>query len=143
MIKYSLECIKNHRFEAWFANSAAYEKQATAGQLCCPICSARRVKKALMAPNIVSGNREKSPAGPTSSEAVSSEALNALRKLKKFVQDNSEYVGPRFTKEALKIHHKETTPRNIYGEASDQDAKELHEQGVELYPIPLLPEDHN
>ena len=142
MIKYSLQCIENHGFEAWFANSEAYDKQATAGQLCCPICGARHVKKALMAPNIVSGKREQSPVQPTS-ESFSSEALNALRNLKKYVQENSEYVGPRFTEEALKIHHKEATPRNIHGEASDQDAKDLHEQGVEFYPIPLLPEDHN
>ena len=32
---------------------------------------------------------------------------------------------------------------SVYGEASPQDAKELHEEGIEFHPLPVLPEERN
>lgn len=143
MIKYSLKCAEKHEFEAWFASLSAYEEQAGTEQICCPICGTTQVKKALMAPNIVSRSGHESMAKPAGNEAPHREALQLMRKLKKFVEQNSEYVGPRFAKEALKIHHEETEARSIYGEASESEADLLRDEGVEFYPLPLLPEDHN
>ena len=66
-----------------------------------------------------------------------------VRKLREHVAQNSEYVGPRFAEEARKIHHEEAESRGIYGEASEPDVKLLKEEGVEFYPLPSLPEEHN
>ena len=66
-----------------------------------------------------------------------------MRKLREHVTQNAEYVGPRFADEALKIHHEESEARGIYGEASETEAKLLREEGIEFYPLPVLPEDHN
>lgn len=66
-----------------------------------------------------------------------------IRKLRDHVEQNSEYVGPRFADEARKIHHEETEPRGIYGEATLQDAQDLKDEGIEVQPLPLLPEERN
>jgi hypothetical protein len=143
MIKYSLKCANAHEFEAWFANSSAYDRQSAARQVLCPHCGSEQVEKALMAPNILaSQQKDKAPASaePTAAQL---EALALLRKLREHVQENSEYVGPRFAEEALKIHHDEVEARSIYGEASEPEVKVLRDEGVEFYPLPVLPEDQN
>jgi hypothetical protein len=56
--------------------------------------------------------------------------------LRKYVQENADYVGPKFPEEARKIHYGETEERQIYGEASLKDAKELIEEGIDVAPLP-------
>jgi hypothetical protein len=141
MIKYSLRCSQGDEFEAWFSNSAAYETQAAAKQILCPNCGTDRVEKALMAPNVVSGRSKHTQ--PESAPNSQAEIVAMVRKLREHVAQNSEYVGPRFAEEARKIHHEEAEARGIHGEASDQDVKLLKEEGVEFYPLPALPEEHN
>jgi hypothetical protein len=50
--------------------------------------------------------------------------------------------GDKFAEEARKIHYGEQDPRNIYGETSDEQAEELHEEGVTFSRIPWAPR-HN
>ena len=59
------------------------------------------------------------------------------------IEAKSEYVGPRFPEEARKIHYEETPARGIYGEATREEAKALSEEGIEFFPLPILPEDQN
>lgn len=143
MIKYLLKCAEDHEFQAWFANSSAYEKLARSGQIHCPTCGGQKVEKALMAPSIVSGAQRETIAKPAQTDTRQHEALQLMRKLKTFVERNSEYVGPRFAEEALKIHHEEAEARSIYGEASKGEVDDLREEGVEFYSLPTVPEDHN
>ena len=56
--------------------------------------------------------------------------------LRKYVEENAEYVGRKFPEEARKIHYGETEERPIYGEASIEEAKELIEEGVDVAPLP-------
>src|SRR5436190_480237 len=49
-------------------------------------------------------------------------------------------MAPRL---ARKMHYGEVEHRSIYGEASPKDAKELHDEGIEFHPLPVLPEDRN
>lgn len=148
MIKYSLQCDKEHGFEAWFSNSAAYEAQAEQRLISCPSCGSDRVEKALMAPNIVrksSAQQKPASAAPQAQEPLPPppEVVEILRKVRKLVTDNAEYVGPRFADEARKIHHEEVESRGIYGEATADEAKLLQEEGIDFLPLPILPEDHN
>ncbi|MGG9999604.1 DUF1178 family protein [Pseudovibrio ascidiaceicola] len=71
------------------------------------------------------------------------ELVEALREFRKQVVTNSEYVGDKFAEEARKIHYGETEERGIYGETTPDDAQELLEEGIELMPLPVLPEDRN
>ncbi|HSR79985.1 MAG TPA: DUF1178 family protein [Hyphomicrobiaceae bacterium] len=157
MILYKLQCKKGHEFEAWFASSDVFDRQKEKGQLACPSCGTKSVSKALMAPNVAPRSRRRaapekqqpagSPAGSPKPEtqrvAAHSELVTALRKLRAEIEAKSEYVGPRFSEEARKIHYEEAPARGIHGEATAEEAKALREEGIEFYPLPILPEDQN
>ncbi len=71
--------------------------------------------------------------------AKAAEAMRALHGLRRKVEDNFDYVGPQFAEEARKIHYGESDAHNIYGETSDQEAKELRDEGVAFTRIPWAP----
>ncbi len=56
--------------------------------------------------------------------------------MRKYVEENADYVGPKFPEEARKIHYGESEERHIYGEATLKEAKELIEEGVDIAPLP-------
>jgi len=157
MIRYDLICDKGHDFDGWFSDSAAYDEQAKRGLVTCVHCGSVKIEKRLMAPGIpVKGNRKKE--GPTRPAAAATAAqpvlagafdprqeklLQMMREMRKAVEENAEYVGNRFAEEARKIHYEESDKRGIYGETTAQDAKELIEEGIEIHPLPVLPEDGN
>lgn len=167
MIRYRLACAKGHEFEGWFASSEAFDKQAKRKLVTCPHCGSAKVGKALMAPSVVTSERkrarrvpepESAPAVPTPAAAAGPppatdrqlvatgeqrEMLQRLKRMRDEVLARSEYVGPRFAEEARRIHGKETAARGIHGEASLADVEALHEDGIEVYPVPVLPDDHN
>ncbi len=133
MIVYNLSCKNGHEFEGWFAGSAAFDDQAGAGKLVCPICNTRKVEKAPMAPALSGAvGKEKSAPGP--------EDIRKMRQfmtgLRKHIVDNAENVGPNFPEEARKIHYGEIEERPIYGEATLEEARELAEEGVDVAPLP-------
>lgn len=131
MIVYNLRCGSSHDFEGWFRNSEAFDTQVSEGKLVCPVCGATDVAKAPMAPSI-SGTKRTATSAP--------QQLRQMRQfmtgLRKYVQENADYVGPKFPEEARKIHYGETEERQIYGEASLKDAKELLEEGIDVAPLP-------
>lgn len=158
MIRYRLKCDRRHEFEGWFANSAAFDRQAKRGHVTCPRCGSPKVQKALMAPSIAKSSTrkrvqkapEQSPAagqGPAPMEthrlAAHGELAAAMRKLRAEIEAKSEYVGPRFPEEARKIHYEEVPARGIHGEATREEAQALSEEGIEFFPLPILPEDRN
>jgi hypothetical protein len=130
VIVYNLRCRNAHEFEGWFRDSSAFDEQSKGGKLLCPVCDSRKVEKAIMAP-AVSGAKK---------SAVTADEKKKMRQfmtgLRKYVQDNADYVGPKFAEEARKIHYGEAEERHIYGEASLEEAKELVEEGVDVAPLP-------
>ena len=130
MIVYNLRCRNAHEFEGWFKDSAAFDTQAKGGKVVCPVCNSKKVEKAIMAP-AVSGAKKSSL-----TEAETKQMRQFMTGLRKYVQDNADYVGPNFAEEARKIHYGETEHRHIYGEASLEEAKELVEEGVDVAPLP-------
>jgi hypothetical protein len=159
VIRYSLTCEKGHLFESWFASSAAYDKQVKRALVTCPVCDSAKVEKAIMAPRLV-GSRKGRPAAEPPQEPsrkpapeaaapvamVSPQELELRRKLKELREHlvkNADYVGKRFPEEARKMHYGEIEHRSIYGEASPDDAKSLHEEGIEFHPLPVLPDERN
>jgi hypothetical protein len=146
VINYSLACAKGHQFEGWFKDSAAYDSQESGGTLACPMCGDAHVRKAIMAPSVMT-SVTKAKGTATSASPLSSADSQKLRKFvagyRKFVQDNADYVGPRFPEEARKIHYGETEERPIYGESSIAEARELIEEGIEIALVPPDPGDLN
>ena len=143
MIRYSLACRSGHDFEAWFANSDAYEKQQAKGSIACPVCGSTSVDKGLMAPAVATSRKKDSMRLAANVPDQQKEFLAAVRKLRDHLTENADYVGPKFAEEARKIHYNETEKRGIYGEASSEEARALSEEGIEFHPLPTLPEEHN
>ena len=165
MIRYSLICDRKHDFEIWFKNSADYDKQSKRGLVTCPSCGSEKVEKALMAPSLGRGARkgagapmpEAAPETPAPDIASSAENKTPvamvspqerefrakLKELRDHLTKNADNVGAEFPEEARKMHYGETEHRSIFGEASPQEAKELLEEGVEVHPLPVLPDERN
>ena len=130
MILFDLQCAKSHAFEGWFKTGDAFDKQAKAGRVECPVCGNTKVKKALSAPALLKGGTG------SKSEAIAIKMREAMTELRKQVESNADYVGEKFPEEARRIHYGETEERAIYGEASPDEAKELNDEGIEIVAIP-------
>ena len=158
MIRYSLRCEQSHAFESWFQSSSAYDQQVKRKLVTCPVCGSAKVEKAIMAPRIVSKKgRDKAPAPveaaapaetpaaePTSLMMAQERELRAkIKELRDHIVKNADNVGERFPNEARKMHYGDIEHRPIYGEASPEEAKALIDEGVEVAPLPVLPEDRN
>ena len=134
MIAYALRCHKGHEFDGWFRDSAAFDQQCRGGHLSCPSCNSVRIEKAIMAP-AVSGTKNR-----TETAAQMRQFATGLRK---YVQENADYVGPKFAEEARRIHYGETPERHIYGEATAEEAHELIEEGLDVAALPPDPDSAN
>jgi hypothetical protein len=160
MIRYHLRCERGHTFESWFQSSAVYESQEKRKLVNCPACGSAKVERAIMAPQIVSkkGRNDATPA-PVAPAAAATEVtapgstpllmaqereLRAkLKELRDHIVKNADNVGERFPNEARKMHYGDIEHRPIYGEASPEEARSLIEEGVEVSPLPVLPDDRN
>ena len=157
MIRYTLACERQHSFESWFQNSAAYDKQAKRGLVTCPVCNSSKVEKAIMAPRLGRPDRRGAadeapvvvPATPAETAPVAMmspaerELGRKLKELRDHITRNADYVGKKFPEEARRMHYGETEHRSIYGEASAEDADALMEEGIEFHHLPRLPDEWN
>lgn len=148
MIKYALACEQAHEFESWFPSSDAFEEQRRRGFVTCPFCNSATVEKQIMAPSVARTDKApKAPAPEAQNFAVLSEKEReiraALRALREHVMKNSEDVGRNFVEEARRIHHGEAEERSIYGEADLAEAKALLDEGIDVLPLPVVPDDRN
>jgi hypothetical protein len=138
MILFELRCAQDHQFEGWFPSGAAYEAQLAKRELSCPLCGDRKIDKAVMAPRIGKAG-EPTPPEPTPATRKALNAKAALQELRKKIEANCDYVGPGFAEEARRIHYGEAEERGIYGEASDEQAQGLNEEGIAVARIPWVP----
>ena len=156
MIRYALRCERDHAFESWFQDSSAFDTQVKRKLVSCPVCGSVKVEKAIMAPRIASkrGRETAAPApapaqpapeaGSTSLMMAQERELRAkLKELRDHIVKNADNVGERFPNEARKMHYGEIEHRPIYGEASPEEARALIDEGVEVSPLPVLPDDRN
>ncbi|MDB5507517.1 MAG: hypothetical protein JWR75_2155 [Devosia sp.] len=134
-------CDREHRFDAWFRNADAYDQQVAQGILTCPLCDSRVVHKALMAPAVARAGSEK--LSLSIGHPQHAELREMMRAMRKKVTSEADYVGDKFAEEARKIHFKETSTRGIYGEATRDEVVSLIEEGVDVMPLPSLPEEQN
>jgi hypothetical protein len=156
MIRYNLRCERGHAFESWFQSSTAYESQEKRKLVNCPACGSARVERAIMAPQIVSKKgRDATAPEPAATTEVTAPASTPLmmaqerelrakiKELRDHIVKNADNVGERFPNEARKMHYGDIEHRPIYGEASPDEARSLIDEGVEVSPLPVLPDDRN
>ena len=160
MIVFDLECrAGGHRFEGWFGSSADFEAQREGGLLCCPMCGAADVGKAVMAPNVGrKGNQlpqaaarpavevPAAPAGPMTNAGLTlpPEAVAVFRAIAAAQAEalkESRWVGPSFADQARAMHYGERDHELIHGQASPDEARDLIEEGVAIAPVlfPVVP----
>jgi hypothetical protein len=163
MIRFSLRCANGHEFDSWFKDGATFDRMSGGGLVECPVCGDTHVAKALMTPAIakprgVKGRPEAAPlpaaapvaaptpAAPPPAEGprlaagpMPAQVLALLQRMRAEVEKNCDYVGGSFAEEARRIHHGEAEARGIYGEASDDEAEALRDEGIDVARLPWVP----
>ncbi len=150
MILYQLRCADEHSFEAWFRDSASYDLQARSGDVECPYCGSTDISKAPMAPHIGSSTPHGDAEGAIDitdiknmderrATEVAQQILDAVGRIREYAEDNFEDVGEDFADEARKIHHGDSPERGIYGKATEHDAEELEDEGIDFVRLPGAP----
>lgn len=137
MIRYTLACDNDHRFDSWFPSAAGFDRLSAGGHLACPDCGSARIGKALMAPAVAT--RDDRPLSAPPPDPHADPRAEALARLRREIEANSEYVGMRFATEARAIHAGDAPERAIWGEARPGEARALIEDGVPVAPLPFLP----
>lgn len=81
---------------------------------------------------------------PEMAEAAA-EALAQMRKVQNKIVETCDDVGDAFAEEARKIHYGEAEDRDlsrgIYGNATEEEAEALHEEGIEIVKMTWLPKE--
>jgi hypothetical protein len=131
MIRYALACGDcEHEFEAWFASSEAFDRQAKRRMVACPECDGRKVSKQIMAPAV------KTTKGRTETPDPEKILAEFAARARQHVAENFDYVGSDFAEEARAIYYGEAGDRPIWGETTPEEREALREEGVPALPLP-------
>ena len=142
MIKYKLACKDCEvQFDSWFASSSEYEKLKKRKFLTCHNCNSIKVEKTLMAPQLINTKLKSDIKLDT---AKYKKIKKTIKSYQKFIKNNFQYVGDNFAHEARSIHYNnKKKSKGIYGSASNQDLKELKEEGIDTQVIPWIEDKDN
>ena len=141
MIKYNLKCSNNHEFESWFSDSKEFDNLKKKELLECIFCLSTKVNKSIMAP-MVSGIKKVEDNNIRYFDKNSKNDKARLNDLRKFVENNFEYVGENFSKKVREIYYEKRSKKAIYGTTTSEEKKELEEEGIDLISIPWANKDN-
>jgi hypothetical protein len=136
MIVFDLKCAAGHGFEGWFADSDAFAAQRDGGQIPCPYCGDAKVERALSVPRIGAKGNRSEPA----------DIVQKLAGLQAAMLKDSKWVGDDFARQARAMADGDTPQATIHGQATIGEAKELHDDGIKVMPLPfpvVPPEQQN
>ena len=141
MIKYNLSCKNNHSFESWFSDSKEFDRLKRKNLIECIFCQSKKVDKSIMAPGVLNTK--------TYNIKKDRNELNELKKFKKdlqnirkFVENNFEYVEKNFAKKVREVYYDKKCKKNIYGSTTESEREELKEEGIDLLSIPWIEKDN-
>ena len=137
MIKNKLQCEKNHEFTSWFANSSEFERLKKKKMLECIYCNSKDIKKSIMSPRVINKNKENKDY-----QKEIKKMKKDLTELRKFVENNFEYVGDKFARKVREVYYDENKKKNIYGISTEKERKDLMEEGIDLVSIPWIDRDN-
>jgi len=140
MIKYNLKCHNNHEFESWFSDSNEFDNLNKKKLLDCIYCSSKKIDKSIMSP-MVSGKRKEKDKINNLNENLLNEK-NKLFQIRKYIENNFEYVGKNFSKKVREIYYDKKSKKTIYGTTTPEERKELVEEGIELLEVPWIDKDN-
>ena len=143
MIKYNLECSCGESFESWFQNSNEYEKLLKKNLINCYVCgSTKTVKKSMMAPSVAASKTSTTQKNTEQKKEFLKNVKSKIKELNDYVAKNAEYVGDKFVSEVRSIHYDKKQKRNIYGNATLEETKELQEEGIDVATIPWVQKEN-
>ncbi|OHE25399.1 MAG: hypothetical protein A3J94_00890 [Syntrophus sp. RIFOXYC2_FULL_54_9] len=133
MIIYDLRCKDGHKFEGWFKDRGAFEKQKTDALIACPVCGN---SDATVVPSslAIMGRESQSP-GEEPKAGLS--PLKILREVRDYIHKNFDDVGDTFAEVALRIHRGEEDTRNIHGTTTQSEEETLRDEGIPFIKIPF------
>ena len=142
MIKYKLVCKDcETTFDSWFSTSSEYEKLKKKKFLSCHICNSLKVQKTLMSPNVFIAKNEYKTDNQIQRYK---KTKKVMLKYQEFIKRNFDYVGENFAYEVRSVHYKsKTATKGIYGTATEEDIKELKEEGIETEILPWIKSNTN
>ena len=142
MIKYNLECSCGETFESWFQNSSEYENLLKKNLINCYVCGrSKTVKKSIMAPSVATSKTCVAEKDVEQKKEFFKNVKSKIKELNDYVAKNAEYVGDKFVSEVRSIHYDKKKKRNIYGNATLEETKELQEEGIDVATIPWAPKE--
>ena len=143
MIKYNLECSCGETFESWFQNSSEYEKLLKKNLINCYVCGrSKTVKKSIMAPSVATSKTSVAEKDVEQKKEFFKNVKSKIKELNDYVAKNAEYVGDKFVSEVRSIHYDKKKKRNIYGNATLEETKELQEEGIDVATIPWVQKEN-
>tara|TARA_X000000950_G_C13553649_1_gene512606 strand:- start:172 stop:594 length:423 start_codon:yes stop_codon:yes gene_type:complete len=140
MIKYNLKCHNNHEFQSWFSNSDEYEKLNRNKLLECIYCTSKKISKSIMAPMISNSKKNDEQIEITNKDLKHEK--NQLLELRKYIENNFDYVGKDFSKKVREIYYDDKNNKAIYGTATSEEREELANEGIDLLSIPWINKDN-
>ena len=140
MIKYNLKCHNDHEFESWFSDSNDFDNLNKKKLLECIFCASKKIIKSIMAPR-VTGIKASNSATDVHDKILHNEK-NKLLLLRKFIENNFEYVGENFSKKVREVHYDKKSKKTIYGTTTSEERHELEEEGIDLLSIPWVSKDN-
>ncbi len=158
----NLRCSFGHHFEGWFASQDDFQSQLDRVLIECPMCADKSVQRLPSAPHVVTSSSRAlaptqrsatsargavapgmpavpaaMPVPPTPPSGVDPAAFqSAMMRAVQHIITHTDDVGPRFAEEARRMHYGETDERPIRGQATSDEAKALHEEGIEVMAFP-------
>ncbi len=135
MISFDLECSNGHRFEGTFKDYQAFDEQLTKKMIDCPVCGESGVKRLYTGCSIQVASSQQQDSKQNKDNPNLFEAIKMVRE---YVMNNFENVGKDFADSARAIHYGIEEERNIYGESTTEEIKELIDEGVNILPLPSV-----
>ena len=157
----NLRCPSDHRFEGWFASEDDYRSQTERALIECPMCGDTTVQRLPSAPHVLTSTSRAEPqtqpvkarqvqprpgsvtesaaAGTPTAEAQPDQFMlqSAWLRAVQHVMKHTDDVGTQFAEEARRMHYGEADERPIRGQATSDEARALHDEGIEVMALPI------
>ena len=93
-----------------------------------------------MAP-MISNSATKDEQIEISKKDISNEK-NKLMQLRKYIENNFEYVGKDFSKKVREVYYDNKSLKTFYGTTTPEEREELADEGIDLLSIPWVNKDN-
>ena len=139
MIKYNLKCHNNHEFESWFSDSKEFENLNKKNLLECIFCTSKKKSKSIMAPMVSGTNKDNDL---MKGNRFLKNEKKKLIEIRKYIENNFENVGDKFSKKVREIYYDKKDNKTIYGTTTQKEREELSDEGIDLLRIPWVDKEN-